>query len=239
VRISKNCLSLQRKKKEFLLSTTTMGRTQPTKDADFIAWAKSLAEHCTECQTEWKLNPASVQELNTLTHQADTAYWNNLDRETCNRVSRAAKTAAIAALRVFLRSFVAAIHTNEAVNEDNLEALGLQPRKRHNRLPLPAPTEAPKVEVVSHTGHEVRVYVSVENHGHATKSLTRKAYHGFVVRYRKESDAEWQSVYSTRLHTDIFFNDEDCGKRLTLMAAWINPRLQHGPWSTERYAWIN
>ncbi|MDR2359653.1 MAG: hypothetical protein LBD87_07660, partial [Prevotellaceae bacterium] len=59
------------------------------------------------------------------------------------------------------------------------------------------------------------------------------------VRYRKEDCEEWHSGYSTRLHTDLFFNGEDSGKRLILMAAWINPRLQQGPWSNEITVLIN
>jgi hypothetical protein len=204
-----------------------------------MAWARSVNDRCTEYQAEWGLTPALMQKLNTLTQDAYTAYWNNLNPSIHNHASWVIKVAAITALRVFLRTFVAILRTNEAISESNIEAMGLQPRKRHNRRPLLAPTEAPKVEVISRTSHEVRVYVSVESYGHATKSLTRKAYHGFVVRYHKEGDTEWQSKYSTRLHTDLLFTDEDSGKRLTLMAAWINPRLQHGPWSAEWHVWIN
>ncbi|MDR2448864.1 MAG: hypothetical protein LBD52_02770, partial [Prevotellaceae bacterium] len=196
-----------------------MGRTQPTRDEAFIAWALNLAARCTERQEEWGLNPASVQKLNTLMKTAETAYWNNLNLETRNRKSVALKKGGIAALRSFLSAFILALRANEAIGEDDLEALGLPSRKHHNRLPLPAPTEAPKVSVVTKTGHEIRVYVSVMNYGHATASLTKKSYHGFVVRYRKEDCEEWHSGYSTRLHTDLFFNGEDSGKRLILMAA--------------------
>jgi hypothetical protein len=216
-----------------------MGRTQPTRDEEFIAWALNLSARCTERQEEWGLNPASVQKLNALMNAAETAYRNNLNPETRNRKSVALKKEGIAALRSFLSAFILVLRANESIGENDLDALGLPSRKRHNRLPLPTPTEAPKVSVVTKTGHEVRVYVSVLNYGHATASLTKKSYYGFIVRYRKEGCDEWHTEYSTCLHADLLFSDEDTGKRLVLMAAWINPRLRQGPWSSEITVLIN
>jgi hypothetical protein len=216
-----------------------MGRTQPTREREFIAWALNLDARCTEQQQQWNLNPASVQTLNELTHIADTAYQHNCNPETCNRRSRAGKKTSIAALRAFLRFFVYALLSNEAVSENDLKAMGLPSRKRHARQPLPVPADAPAVSVEATQGHEVRVFVRVPQHNHPTESLTRKAYHGFAVRYRKDDEAEWHEEHSTRLHTILVFNSEDTGKHLTLAAAWINPRLQRGPWSNEIHAWIN
>jgi hypothetical protein len=83
------------------------------------------------------------------------------------------------------------------------------------------------------------VYVRVPQHGHPTQSGTRKAYHGFVLRYRLEGDTEWHDEYTTRLRIDLTLADEDKGKHITLMAAWINLRLQHGPWSHELSVVVN
>jgi hypothetical protein len=43
----------------------------------------------------------------------------------------------------------------------------------------------------------------------------------------------WQTVVSTRLHHTIFFEHDDEGKRITLSAAWVNPRFEPGPWCEE------
>jgi hypothetical protein len=59
------------------------------------------------------------------------------------------------------------------------------------------------------------------------------------VRYRREGDDVWHSEFSTRLHVLLPFDDADRGKRLIVSAAWINPRFQHGPWSTDLSALIN
>jgi hypothetical protein len=216
-----------------------MGRTQPVKDGEFIAWARHLDAQCTECKTKWGLDPSAVQKLNTLTQKAIKAYEKNLDISTCNRVSQAAKNAGIAALRQFLRGFIYVLRANESIGEDEIEAMGLPPRVRRTRMPLPPPDEAPGVSIESRRNGLVKVYVQVPQYGHPTESQTRKAYHGFVVRYRKEGDTEWSEKYTTRLHTDISFDGKDTGQRFELMAAWINPRLQHGPWSHELSGVIN
>jgi hypothetical protein len=180
-----------------------------------------------------------VQQLNTLTREAHETYQQNIEIATRNRTTQVAKNAGFTALRLFLSLFVLELRANEAIGENELVVLGLPSRKHHTRLPLPAPTEEPEVNVVTGRNRELRVYVRIPRHGHPTRSRTRKAYHGFVVRYRKEGDAEWHSEYSTRLYTDLFFNDDDRGKRLVLSAAWINPCLRHGPWSQEVQVLIN
>lgn len=210
-----------------------MGRTQPVREEEFVAWARSLASSCTERQTEWGLDPATVQKLNTLTHDAGEAYEHNRNTEYCNRASRVHKDACIAALRQFLRFFIPTLRANEAVEESDLKALGLPSRKRHARQPLPEPREVPEVYVTKSNRQYMKVHVRIPQHGHPTQSRTRKAYHGFTVRYRKEDETGWHDEYTTRLHLNLVFGDEDRGKRLLLMAAWINPRLQRGPWSTE------
>jgi hypothetical protein len=216
-----------------------MGRTLPVRDGELIAWAQSLYTLCAEHKEEWGLNPVSLQKLDVLVREAAVAYENNLLPDTRNRISRVNKTTAVAALRSFLRLFVPVFRANEAVDERYLGVLGMPPRKRHARMPLPAPKEEPEINVLTKQDHEIRVHVSVPSYGHPVESATRKAYHGFVARYLKEGNTEWQDVYSTRLHTDIMFKDEDQGKRVTIKAAWINPRLQHGPWSKDMNVLIN
>jgi hypothetical protein len=79
----------------------------------------------------------------------------------------------------------------------------------------------------------VDLYVGVSEHGHPAKSMTGKGHYGFIVRYRREDEQEWHEKSFTRLHVALLFNDGDEGKCLFLYVAWLNPRLQHGPWSNE------
>ncbi|MDR2119284.1 MAG: hypothetical protein LBP64_00210 [Tannerella sp.] len=210
-----------------------MGRTQPVRDSEFIAWASNINLQCTEHQYEWQLSAVTVQKLNTLTENARVAYQANINPELSNRRTTANKKTAFLELRRFLSLFVKVLLANEAVDESNLAAMVLPSRIHHFHDRLPAPTDAPKMTIVAGRHRDVTVYVSVPRFGHPTEHLSRKGYYGFVLRYRKEGETEWHEKHSTRLHTTLMFDSEDAGKRLTLSVAWINPRIQHGPWSHE------
>jgi hypothetical protein len=54
-----------------------------------------------------------------------------------------------------------------------------------------------------------------------------------MLRYKIEGDADYRTVISTRLHHTLFFEQIDEGKRISLSAAWVNPRLEPGPWCEE------
>ena len=216
-----------------------MGKTQPIKDADFIAWALNIDYACTTRQTEWQLDSTQVVQLNTLVTNADAAYRENKNPETASRRTAANKRVAFAVLRAFLGTYVNILVADEHISESDLEAMGLPSRERHYHEPLPEPAEAPEVTAVVGQHHDITVYVAIPQLGHPSEFLTKKGYHGFVVRYRKEGDAEWIEEHSTRLHITLLFDAGDEGKHIALTAAWINPRIQHGPWSDEISVLIN
>jgi hypothetical protein len=43
----------------------------------------------------------------------------------------------------------------------------------------------------------------------------------------------------TRLHYTLIFTDAEEGKHIRIQGAWINPRIQNGPWSEEVRELIN
>ena len=216
-----------------------MGLTQPRKDADFIAWARNLANECYSRATQWELNPAQVEKLNVLTGAAEGAYNINKNPETRNRLSASNKRVAFADSKEFLSTYVNVLVANENISENDLQAMGLPSRIHHFHGPLPVPADAPETTAVVGQHHDITVYVAIPQHGHPSEFLTKKGYHGFVVRYRKEGDTEWREEHSTRLYLTLLFDSEDEGKHLALTTAWINPRIQHGPWSDEISVLIN
>ena len=216
-----------------------MGRTLPRKDELFIAFARNLADKCIAHKTEWHLDEDTLSHLQSLTGEADAAYVSARNPETSNHHARVSKQVNFLRLRQFLAPFIKMLTTNKAVSEDALEAMGLPSRIHHRRLPLPAPAEAPKLSIHQKQHLEITVGVSVLAHDRPTASLTKRAYYGFAIRYCIEGETEWRVKYSTRLRTTISFNAEDEGKHITLMAAWINPRIQLGPWSSEITSLIN
>jgi hypothetical protein len=80
---------------------------------------------------------------------------------------------------------------------------------------------------------EMTVYAARPEQGHPDGSVAPVHYHGFTLRYRMEDEKEYRTVVSTRLHHTLFFEREDEGRRVCFTAAWMNPRLEPGPWSGE------
>jgi hypothetical protein len=211
---------------------------RPSKDADYLAWAKNIAAKCA-AQPQWGIDSMKLATLNTLVTNADTAYAANLNRETANHYTATVKKAAFDALKPFMSGFVVVLEANDLIPNEELVAMGLPSRIHHHHDPLPDPTESPDIHAVVGEHDVVTVYVDIPQQGHPSEYLTRKGYRGFVVQYKKEGDAEWREESTTRLHITLVFAREDEGKHLQLQAAWLNPRLHRGPWSDELTVLIN
>ena len=213
-------------------------RYMPIGDTNFISWAKNISARSKANETGWKLNSTQVTKLIDLMDHAEAAWEANRNPETANRRTSAEKKQAFSELKRFLSLFTDSFYVNEAITDADIEAMGLRPRHTHVSLPKPAPDEAPEVTAVVGQHHDVTVYVSKAQHGEPVRSLNTK-YYGFIIRYRKDGEEGRQQQMSTRLHTTLYFEPEDEGKRLHFSVAWLNARLQNGPWSDEISTLIN
>jgi hypothetical protein len=101
------------------------------------------------------------------------------------------------------------------------------------------PTEAPVLTAVVGQHHDVTTYVSTLQHGHPTEYLKDGKYAGFILKYLMDGETQWQSIISTKLHYTLIFTDAEEEKYIRLQAAWVNPRIQNGPWSEEVRELIN
>jgi hypothetical protein len=213
--------------------------TQPRKDGEFIAWARNIDEECQSHQDTWQNPSDKLFTLNTLRNTADAAYQENANPEKSNRHTVSVKNDAFGKLRNFIHFFIGILMANDNISDGEIESMGLPPRKHHFNEPLPVPTDAPELKVVTGQHHDIDVYASEPQLGHPTEFLQTKGYHGLLLRYRKDGETEWHEEHTTRLHVTLYFGDEDEAKYLAVAAAWINPRLQHGPWSDEVKVLIN
>ncbi|MDR3196242.1 MAG: hypothetical protein LBU34_00095, partial [Planctomycetaceae bacterium] len=118
-------------------------------------------------------------------------------------------------------------------------SMGLRPRKHVAHQPIPVPNEAPVLSAIVGQHHDVTLYVSTLQHGHPTEFLKDGKYAGFVLKYLVDGETQWQTLISTQLHYTLIFSDADEGKHIRLEAAWVNPRMQNGPWSEEVRELIN
>jgi hypothetical protein len=209
-----------------------MSRESKTKlpDKDFIAYAGTINSQCTEHTTEWKLDAARVGTLNTLTANAKSAYEANADRTTRNLITSTYKNTTFGELKHFLSPFIDYLEGNLSVPDEALALMSLRPRTHQAFKPLPKPGEAPLTKIMRQHD-ELTVYVTRSELGHPTQSTTLKKYHGFKLRWRYEGETSWRIEISTRLHITLYFDQADETKRVYLSTAWVNPRLEEGPWS--------
>jgi hypothetical protein len=77
------------------------------------------------------------------------------------------------------------------------------------------------------------VYVSRSELGHPTQSATRPKYRGFKLRWKFEGETMYRTEVSSRLHFTLHFDQEAETKRVVLSGAWMNARLEEGPWSED------
>jgi hypothetical protein len=214
-------------------------RTIPKPDAAFLAFAKNILLQTQANAAAWNIAAAQAQELQELVDAADAAYEANQNLQTKNRNSTKLKQTSFADLKHFLSMFIGALKYNAAVSSEQLQAMGLPPREHHFHEPLPVPTETPELLVRAGVHGEITAYVDTPSFGRPDHAISRHEYHGFVLRWKFQDADGWQMQTSTRLHITLLFENEDTAKTLVLQAAWVNPRMQHGPWSKETTALVN
>ena len=210
---------------------STQQSTLNKPDAQFLAQAKTINEQCHE-HFEWNIDSQRLTTFDTLLTNANNSYQLNLDKATKNAVTAANKKADFGELKHFLGPFIDYLEVNTAVPDSALQFMGLRSREHHAHHPLPRPTDPPVISVRK-LHDEITVYVAQTEHDHPTDTVAPKRYHGFILRMRYENENTYQTVLSTRLHHTLFFERADEGKRIFISAAWINPRLEAGPWCEE------
>jgi hypothetical protein len=199
-------------------------------DGQFIAYANTIDEQCTENATPWNIDPLRLHTLNTLTVNANHAFTANSDRAKHNHMTSTNKKMAFGELKHFLSPFIDFLEGNLLVPDSALENMNLRPRVHHAHLPIGRPTDIPAIKILQQHD-ELTVYVFRSELGQPTQSTTQPEYAGFKMRWRFEGETVDRIEVSTRLHHTIFLDREDETKRIILAAAFINPRLEEGPWS--------
>jgi hypothetical protein len=201
-------------------------------DKEFISLANTISEQCTQHSTEWKIDAERLTTLNTLNDHASTAYTANADRANRNHITSTKKNKAFAELRNFLSPFVDYLEGNLSISDEALIIMGLRSRRHHSRRPLPPPNEAPVINVVRRhdeiTVHAVRAAL-----GHPNAGLKTTNFFGFKIRWHFANETQSHTEISTRSKCTIRFDRNDETKRIIIAAAWINPRLEEGPWSED------
>ena len=200
-------------------------------DAQFLAQANTIDEQC-HAHLEWNIDPQRQSALDTLLSNANNSYKLNLDKATKNAITAANKKKDFGELKHFLGTFIDYLEVNTDVPDAALQFMGLRSREHHASQPLPRPDKQPVLSIVK-LHDEFTVYAAQPEHDQPTAGVAPARYHAFMIRIRHEGEDSYQTVVSTRLHHTLFFERTDEGKRIFISAAWVNPRLEPGPWCEE------
>jgi hypothetical protein len=200
-------------------------------DRKFLAFAGDIYELCNEHAASWLVDKVRLEKLKVLYDSAYEAYQANMNRSMRNHITSVAKNATLGELKRFTSLFTNYLVGNETVPDEALATMKLRPRRRVVRYPLPAPTEAPVMSIRIQYG-EITVYATRNEHGQPTQGVQHRPFHGFKVRWKFKDEEVWRMEVSTRLRHTLRFDEKDRGRFLTLAIAWINPRIQEGPWSS-------
>jgi hypothetical protein len=200
-------------------------------DGQFLAIAKNITEQSVMHASDWNLEPEQLAMLQTLTENANVAYVANTNPASKNHITSVDKRYTFDELKRFLGTYINFLEGNMHVSDEALAVMQLRPRSHPARHPISPPTIPPVMSVVRKHG-ELTVYVA-QPHIHSTSSIAPGNYHAFALQWKFEGETEYRTVISTRLHHTLFFDRKDETRRVILSAAFVNPRLQPGPWSDE------
>jgi hypothetical protein len=201
-------------------------------DSQFLVFATTINKVCHTNATEYGLDAKGLFNFDTLLATAKSAYEANIDEITKNVTTSMAKKAAFAELKHFLGMYIDALEGNPKVPDTDIALMGLRPRHPQGHRPLPPPQVLPGLSVRK-LNDEMIFYAARPEQDQPTAGVGLPHYHGFKVRWKYDGTEDWHEIVSTRLHATLYFDHEDEGKRIIFKAAWVNPRLQEGPWTKE------
>ncbi|MDR2413523.1 MAG: hypothetical protein LBD64_00865 [Odoribacteraceae bacterium] len=201
-----------------------------TKNSTWIEWVKGFYATCIENANVWELDEKWLKILSTLVGEAVEAYETNLPWKTRNHETVVAKNEAFEKLRMFLRKSIPVLFANPRISNERLVDMGFRSRERVRPRTLPRPSKSPMLAAVCGKQQVVDIYTSAEPLDRSIRVRENEGY-SIIIRYKIEGEVAWHELYSSLLHVQLPFGARDVKKRLTLMVAWVNPRLERGPWS--------
>lgn len=205
------------------------------KDADIVAGSANFSTLITAAPTTYGLVAGQATAFATLNTALQSAYSASINPSTRTSVTVEAKNVALHNMRVSAVNLAKIIYSTTTVNDSQLVSLGLLPRS--SRTPIPAPSEAPIIDIVSVTGSTVKIRL------HAADDSTRRGkpagvdgavVFSYVGAAAPNVESEWTNEgITSKTVVDIAFPAETPGgSKVWFTAFWFNPRKQNGPAAT-------
>lgn len=204
----------------------------PTREAEVVTWSTNFKTKITATPTAYGLTAPQATAYGALhdTFVADYQTASNPDTRSPSAII--AKDQALFNLGANARMLARIVQASPAVTNAQKSDLGLT--VRHARAPIPAPSSAPDIDVVSVSGNTVRIRL------HDAANPTRRgkpagvagaAIFSFVGAGAPTDESAW-TFEGTATRTTlliVFPPATPPGARVWFTARWFNPRQENGP----------
>jgi hypothetical protein len=204
----------------------------PSNDTKLLEWSTNFNTKLTATPTAYGMTAAQATTYNASHGSFATALSLASDPTTRTAQNILAKNEAKQALRALAGSYGRMIVANVAVTNPQKLALGLTPRAVPT--PIPPPSAAPGLDIISVSGWTARIKL----HDSAAGSRRGKpvgvsgaSVFSFVGAVPPNDMASWKFEGNTgRTRVDIVFDSSTApGTKVWLSAFWFNGRKQSGP----------
>jgi hypothetical protein len=182
----------------------------------------------------YHVTSGQVTQYTTL-HTAYLNAWNAVlaarDQKTFSSQLAATKNAAKAALLPFLRQIYKTVQADGTISDANKIALGVH-IINNTPSPVPPPSEAPSIDILSTTGNTVRIRLHQADETQRGKpaGVSGAAIYSFVGATAPTEESEWNFEGITgKTQQDVTFTGAPAGAKVWFTAFWFNNRKQNGP----------
>jgi hypothetical protein len=203
----------------------------PTTDTGLLAWSLNLLDLITAQPTDYNLVAADATSYG-LVHTAFADALAACDPAQRNKAAVVAKNTARTALKNAATLLGNKVYSGANVSDAQKTELGMPPRA--TPAPIPAPSSAPVLEVISATGWTVRIRLrdaSGARRGRAAGTAGASVF-SFVGEEPPTDISAWRFEGSAGRVNKIdidFANTLAAGTKVWLTAFWFNGRKQSGP----------
>jgi hypothetical protein len=207
----------------------------PESEKDFVPWGINYMLNLTLLVTILKVPPEAVSALGALYNDFETKYSAATNETTRNKLTVAAKNAALKKLKAGIRQLTKEyLISNHLITEEQLLQLGLPV---HDTKPTPAQVakEAPEVDVDTSVSEQVTYLIyqkGAKNRQGKPDDQSGSELVWAILEAPPQDREELTHSEFTTTHTLLVRHKlKDRGKKVYASARWENTRGEKGPWS--------
>ncbi|MCC6423337.1 MAG: hypothetical protein IT447_07635 [Phycisphaerales bacterium] len=205
-------------------------RYLPDSDGGLRDWAANFNTLIVADPTAYGLTAAQALEYGGKFDAYNTALTAAKDPSTRGLATVLAKNIARKALVALSRQLAQFIRNNPVITDPQRLALGLSINTRHS--PIPAPAEAPRMDVRAVSGQTFTLQLHSQGNGRGKPAgVSGARFYSFVGETAPQDLRDWTfEGTDSRTRLDLTLSaPTPPGSRVWLCACWLNPRQQCGP----------